>query len=105
MSFLRHPSKIKTDILKVERLNKSTYIMQILTKRNHYSSYIKIRQRSYYKGERTYKGKGDYFLLLLSLKVKMSISEEEHCVKLRKAFQTKPLEAQQGETPDRSRGA
>ena len=44
MSFLRHPSKMKTDILKVERLNKNTYIMQILTKRNYYGSYIKIRQ-------------------------------------------------------------
>lgn len=53
MSFLRHPSKIKTDILKVERLNKNTYIMQILTKRNHYGSYIKIKQRSYYS-ERNY---------------------------------------------------
>ena len=44
MSFLRHPSKMKTDILKVERLNKNTYIMQILAKRNYYGSYIKIRQ-------------------------------------------------------------
>lgn len=44
MSFLRHPSKMKTDILKVERLNKNTYIMKILTKRNYYGSYIKIRQ-------------------------------------------------------------
>lgn len=79
MSFLRHPSKIKTDILKVERLNKSTYIMQILTKRNHYGSYIKIRQRSYYS-ERTYKGKGDYFLLLLSLKVKMRVSVRRNTV-------------------------
>lgn len=44
MSFLRHPSKMKTAILKVERLNKNTYIMKILTKRNYYGSYIKIRQ-------------------------------------------------------------
>ena len=35
---------MKTAILKVERLNKNTYIMQILTKRNYYGSYIKIRQ-------------------------------------------------------------
>lgn len=47
------PSKIKTDILKVERMNRNTHIMQILTKRNYCGSYIKIRQCSYYS-ERNY---------------------------------------------------
>ena len=52
MSFLKHPSKIKTDILKVERLNRNIHIMKILTKRNYCGSYIKIRQCSY--SERNY---------------------------------------------------